>query len=55
MRITSPTASSGCRKLQYSVIPLLWKKVSVVFVFERLSLTMSVKPGTRYEVWRARA
>ena len=31
------------------------KKVCVVFSFVRLSLTVSERPGTKKEVWRARA
>ena len=48
--MTSPTATSGAKKLQYSVIPLLWKNVSVVLTLVRLSLTIRVKPGTKYDV-----
>ena len=54
-RITSPTGSSGRKKLQNSEIPPLCKKDSEVLDLPRLSLTINSKPGTKYEVWRALA
>ena len=54
-RITGETASPVVRNSQNSEMPPTCTNSEVLSLFKRLSVTTMVSPGTKNEVWRARA